>query len=126
MKWISIGLGALVMSGMGCTSSNDDGTLQQNWTIAGTTNPTACGPATQMRVVVVDPAGATAATRFAACSSFQTNIDLAPNNYTGAATFLDANGAAVSRTLVIPPFTINHDNTTFRTVDFALTDFLAR
>src|SRR6187401_1355658 len=126
---VVLALGALVSaSALGCGSDDDEpiGTLQQNWTIASSTTPEACANATQMRLVVVDSFGFTDATQFAPCSAFRMTLTLVPDRYTGTATFLGADGLPVSRTLVLAPFTIIEGQTTTETVDFSLSDFLAK
>jgi hypothetical protein len=126
---LSVLLGALLISGadLSCSSTHD-GTLQQNWTIQGNNNASACdvAGATQMRVVVVNSSGGTEATNFVECKTFTTSFSLHPDNYTATATFLGSNGVAVSQTKLVPVFSILEDQTTLRTIDFALNDFLPR
>jgi hypothetical protein len=118
----------LVACGVGIGCGSDDGTLQQNWTIQGTTNPNSCvaAQATQMRLVAIGSDGVAEATTFSACNAFQASQSLKEDTYTGAATFLDANGVAVSQTKLVPPFTIVEGQTTVRTIDFAVSDFFPR
>jgi hypothetical protein len=127
MKLASMIAVAVAICATGCGGS-DDGTFQQHWTIQGTTNPNGCtvSDAAQMRIVVVNPAGAAQATSFTSCGAFVMSQSLPPNNYTAAATFLNANGFSVSQTKLTPVFTIVKDQTTTRTIDFSATDFLAR
>jgi hypothetical protein len=109
----------------GC-SSDDDGTLVQNWTITGGTDPASCerAGAAQMRVVVVDSFGFVEATEFAPCQAFSTALSLSPDTYTATATFLNSSNVAVSRTLLIPGFIISENLTTTVNVPFQLSDFL--
>lgn len=114
-----------------CGDDEDDdnfGTLQQGWTIAGTTDPAACirTGATQMRIVVLDPGLFVEATQFAPCEDFATTLRLDDNNYTASATFLDANGVAVSETRTVAVFSIAEDRTTTLSIDFPLAAFLPR
>ncbi len=132
-KSIGFGLFALLVSAtgaMGCTSDSNAnlGTLQQTWTIQGTKNPSICEltGAVQMRLVVFDANNVAQATQFASCSVFQTNVQLPQSTYTAAATFLDANSNAVSKTRLIPAFGILPDEDTSQEIDFPLTDFIPR
>lgn len=132
-KSIGFGLFALLVSATGaagCTSDSNAnlGTLQQSWTIAGSKNTSSCEVvgAVQMRLVVLDPQNVVQATQFASCSVFQTNVQLPQSTYTAAATFLDSQGQVVSRTLIIPAFSIKPDEDTSLTVDFLLSDFNVR
>jgi hypothetical protein len=111
----------------GC-SSDDDGTLQQTWSIEGSTDPNTCTRvgAAQMRVVVLDPGLFVRATRFAPCTDFSTAITLDDNNYTATATFLDANGVAVSDTRTLSVFAIRENVTTRLHIDFPVGSFLPR
>lgn len=113
--------------GSGCTS-DDDGTLEQSWTIQDSTNPDACtvSGATQMRVIVVGSDGVSEATKFRSCAAFKTTQSLTADTYTGTATFLNANGVAVSQTKILPAFTIVEGVTTSRTINFVASDFLPR
>lgn len=125
----AIAVAAMVsVSALGCSDDDEDevGTLQQNWTIAGSTDPSACGPvgATQMRLVVVDSFGFTDATQFAPCSDFRTSVTLLPDRYSATATFLGADGLPVSKTIILPVIDVFVDRTTSVTVDFALLDFV--
>ena len=128
-KLIAMCVGAvLLVGGAGGCGDDNEGTLQQNWTIQGTTTPNACtlARATQMRLVVVDANGFSEATSFVPCASFSSTLTLAENNYTGAATFLGEDGLAVSQTKIIPAFRISGGLTTTQTIDFAIGDFIAR
>jgi hypothetical protein len=111
----------------GC-SDDDDGTLQQNWTIAGTTDSNACGirGANQVRLVVFDPGLFVQATQFAPCNAFTTSLRLRENTYTSTLTFIDVNGIAVSETRRLAAFTVTEDRTTTLNTDFAVTEFLPR
>jgi hypothetical protein len=131
-KHVRVALGTMTLiavaaSAVGC-DSNDDGTLQQSWTIAGGTDVNACTRlgASSMRLVVFDPGLIVQATRFAPCSDFQTSLPLNDDTYTGAATFLDVNGIAVSETRAIPAFHISEDETTRLSIDFPLEEFFRR
>jgi hypothetical protein len=119
---LAIGLAAV---GSGC-AGHHDGTLQQNWTIAGTTNSNLCDVhgATQARVVVFTTGLFITATQFAPCNAFSTTLSLHEDTYTSSLTFVDANGVPVSDTRAIAPFIINGDQTTTLNADFAVTDFL--
>lgn len=125
LKLAIVTLGTLAVVGFGCSGTNN-GTYQQNWTIQGTTNPTACSVAgaSQMRVVTIGAGGAVQATNFVPCNAFTTSFSLEPATYTAAATFLATNGAAVSQTKVLPAFTVFENQTTVQTIDFAASDFL--
>ena len=129
LKLIVASLGTLLLLGAasGC-GSDDEGTLQQNWTIQGGTSADACSVAgaAQMRVVIVDGNGFTQATNFESCSSFTSRIALDEDTYTGAATFVGTDGLPVSQTKIIPAFRIIKGETTVQTVDFNIGDFLAR
>lgn len=117
----------LVVAGAACDDDEPPpaGTLQQGWTIAGARTPEACSRfgATQMRLVVLDSSLFVEATRFAPCTDFTASLALTPDVYTGTATFLDANGVAVSNTRSITAFTISENITTLQNVDFAVGDF---
>jgi hypothetical protein len=122
-------LGAALLGSLGLScSSSHEGTLVQSWTIQGNVNPASCDTAgaTQMRVIAVNSAGFAEATNFVACSAFSTSFALPQDNYTATATFLGANGLAVSQTKIVPIFGISNDTTTYRTIDFAISDFLGR
>ncbi len=126
---LSATLGAALLGAFGLScSSTHDGTLVQNWTIQGNVNPASCNTAgaVQMRVVVVNSSGGAEATNFTACNAFTTSFSLHPDNYTATATFLGANGLAISQTKLVPVFGISEDQTTVRTIDFAISDFLPR
>jgi hypothetical protein len=121
------GLFVLTMGAVfGCGSGSHDGTLQQNWTIAGGTDPAACTRvhATQMRLVVLDHNGLISATQFAPCTDFKTTLSLQADSYSGTATFLDQSNVVVSKTLLVTSFGINEGQTTALTLPFQLTDFL--
>jgi hypothetical protein len=124
----ALAMGALVtVSALGCSDDDEaTGTLQQNWTINGSTDPSSCGPvgATQMRLVVIDSAGYTDATQFAPCTDFRATVSLIPDRYTAAVTFLGANGAPVSKTQLVPIFDIYSGQTTTVGTNFTLTDFI--
>jgi hypothetical protein len=121
-------LGAALLGGAGHSCGTDDGTLTQTWTIQGNNHPANCDTAgaVQMRVVVVNSGGVAEGTNFVACNAFTTSFSLRPDNYTATATFLGANGLAVSQTKLVPVFGISADQTTVRTIDFAINDFLPR
>lgn len=118
----------LALGGAAGCSDDDNGTLQQSWTIQGAATTTACNlvGATQMRLVVIRSDAVAEATSFVPCESFQASISLREDTYTTAATFLGVDGLAVSQTKIIPAFQINSGDTTFASIDFALTDFLPR
>jgi hypothetical protein len=111
----------------GC-DDHDVGVVRQRWTIEGSTEPSSCANvgAAQMRVIAVDGAGAVRATQFAACTDFQTSIRLDPGTYAIAATFLGADGQAVSRTLREEPFSVTDDEETTLVLDFSRASFLGR
>ena len=121
-------VGTVVACGTGLGCGSKEGPLAQNWTIQGTTSPTACtaSGATQMRVIVIRSNGVAEATDFAACNAFNTSLSLDEDTYTGTATFLDANGIAVSQTKLLGAFSIIDGETTRRTIDFVASDFLPR
>jgi hypothetical protein len=125
MRSFQIGLLALIASG--CSSSNNDnaGTLQQGWTIEGTTNPAACTQvsAAQMRLVILDQNNVVSATQFASCTDFTIAVSLPAATFSAAATFLNANGLAVSRTLVVPSFNVFVGQTTVQNINFTVSDF---
>jgi hypothetical protein len=115
---------ALAGAATSCSSSHD-GTLQQNWTIAGTTNAATCGVhgASQARLIVFDPGLVIHATQFAPCEAFQTSLSLHEDTYTSTLTFVDANNVPVSETRSIAAFVINNDNTTTLNADFPIASF---
>jgi hypothetical protein len=121
---------AFVLAITACGDDDDDdiptGTLQQSWTIAGAKNPDSCTRynAAQMRLVAIGPGAVVQATQFTPCNAFQTTLTLPANTYTAAATFLDANGVAVSQTLNVSAFFIAEDLTTIQNVDFTPINFL--
>jgi hypothetical protein len=120
-------LAAIALAGIGAgCSSHHDGTLQQNWTIAGTTNSQTCSVhgATQARLVVFNPGLFIEATQFAPCEAFQTSLSLHEDTYTSTLTFVDANGVPVSEIRSIAAFNIVNDQTTTLNADFPLTSFL--
>jgi hypothetical protein len=126
MKLATLSALCLVIPLMSCGSSNNDGQLQQNWTISGATNPSLCDvhKAAQARLVVFDSNLVVQATEFTPCNSFTTTITLPQNTYTSALTFIDTNGAAVSQSRNIGPFVVSNDQLTVLTEDFPVTAFL--
>jgi hypothetical protein len=115
---------ALAGAATSCTNHHD-GTLQQNWTIAQTTNAATCGVhgATQARLIVFDPGLVIHATQFAPCDAFQTSLSLNPDTYTSTLTFVDGNNVPVSETRSIAAFTINSNETTTLSADFPIASF---
>ena len=112
----------------GGSSSEDLGTLEQTWSIAGSTEPDACAVAgaTQMRVVVLDPELVVEATQIAPCTDFRTAVDLADDVYGASVTFLDAAGIAVSKTRTFAKLTVRQDQTTPVHFDFPFDAFFLR
>ncbi len=112
---------------VGC-DDNDVGVVRENWTIDGKVDPTACAAvgAAQMRMVAVDGAGVVQGTEFASCTDFQTTMRLNPGIYDVVATFLGADGAAVSRSLVVSGFGVADDEETILRFDFPLAAFPGR
>lgn len=102
----------------------DTGTLEQNWTIEGKKDPAKCQQykADRMRVIVFDTKGAVHSTKFEPCNTFQMTLDLKTDTYTGNATFVDAQGSPVSKTLHIPAFSIAKDRRAPASVDFTPAD----
>jgi len=102
----------------------DTGTLQQSWSIEGSTDVAKCQQyrADRMRIVVLDPKGSVHATEFAPCNDFQKTLELQTDTYTGNATFVDGAGYPVSKTLPIPQFTIAADRTVTMSLDFTSAD----
>jgi hypothetical protein len=121
---LAAGVALFALAGGGC-SNHDNGTIVQNWTIEGTTNTNACvvHGANQMRVVVLNPQLVVQATQFSACDAFSTSFSVPQDIYTTSATFLDVNGAPVSKTLTLPSFNVNHDETVTVTTDFPVNAF---
>jgi hypothetical protein len=123
---------ALAAVGVSCsndddtTPSNPDGTLQQDWTIAGSNNENLCSvnKAAQARLVVLDPALVIQATQFAPCRAFRINVTLHQNTYTGNLTFLDESGSEVSSSRSISQFSVTAGQTTSQTLDVPATAFL--
>jgi hypothetical protein len=118
-------IGALASASASCSSAHD-GTLQQNWTISGTTTPSVCDlhRATQARVVVFDRALFVLATQYAPCNLFSTSIGLHEDTYTATMTFLDVNGSAVSDSRTTGPFNVLRDATTVQVIDFPVGAFV--
>jgi hypothetical protein len=110
---------ALAGTGAGCTNHHD-GELQQNWSIAGTTNTNACvvHGAVQARLVVSNVGQFVEATQFTPCDAFVVTLSLPSDTFTSDLTFLDGAGVPVSQTFTSSPFTIFRDTTTFVAVDF--------
>lgn len=118
---------------IGCTGDDriesmvpgiETGTLEQAWTIEGKKDPAKCKQykADRLRVVVFDAKGEVHATKFAPCDAFMMTFDLKTDTYTGNATFVDAEGTPVSRTLTIPAFTIAEERKAPVVVDFKAQD----
>lgn len=127
-------LGCLLVTGLavvGCSSKDDTaqsivpgvdtGSLVQNWTIEGSTDASKCAQynADRMRVVVYDEDGTVHATEFGKCTDFRIEMKLLTRRYTGAATFVDTNGNAVSKTVGIAPFQIVNNQTLTQNLDFS-------
>src|SRR3954468_12608042 len=93
----ALGMIIVAITAVDCTS-NSDGTLTQNWSIAGLKTENACSAnnATQARLVIFDANLYATATHFSGCNAFTTTFDLPQGTYTSALTFLDVNGASVS------------------------------
>lgn len=120
-------IGILGVSVAGC-DSNDDGTLNQTWTIEGQRDPEMCTRlnASQVRILVFDPALFIEATHFAPCRDFKTSVVLSENTYTASLTFLDQGGVPISETRAITSFTVREDAYTDVNVDFPRSAFFAR
>jgi hypothetical protein len=134
-------IGSLLLAGacvLGCSTNADDsvvgdvpgvdtGILVQNWSIEGVRESSKCAQynADRMRVVVFDEDGSVHATEFASCSSFELRLELLARRYTGAATFLDANGKPVSQTLTIPDFVIQDHLDLTQNIDFSAAQMVA-
>ncbi len=128
---------ALVLAGasavVGCSTDDsiisnvpgiNTGTLVQNWSIQGQRDTNKCVQynAERMRVVVFDDAGSVSATEFAPCVAFEIRLELRTRRYTGNATFLDANGNPVSKTMAIPAFAIQDELSLTQNLDFGAMD----
>jgi hypothetical protein len=129
-----LGLSLASAAFLGCSGGDDriasvvpgieTGTLEQAWTIEGTKDPAKCTQykADRFRMVVFDAKGEVHATKFAPCNAFQMKLDLKTDTYTGNATFIDAQGLPVSRTIELPPFNIAEDRKAALVVDFKPAD----
>lgn len=137
MSMVKRALGGLAVGlvFVGCSSEADDnvvavlpgvdsGTYVQNWSIEGQQSASKCREygADRMRVVVFDDDGSVHATEFGACASFSLRLTLLERRYTGTATFIDANGNAVSKTRDIAAFAIVDDRETANFVNFTADD----
>jgi hypothetical protein len=127
VKHLIIATAAVAVVGVtavGC-DNNDDGTLNQTWSINGSRDPSVCDRvrASQMRIVVFDPGLFVQATQFAPCRDFRTSLVLDENTYTASATFLDQNGVPISETRTITAFNVFEDAYTDVNVDFPLNAF---
>ncbi|HVJ88693.1 MAG TPA: hypothetical protein VM580_02750 [Labilithrix sp.] len=102
----------------------ETGTLEQSWTIDGTKDINKCNEhkADRLRLIVIDSKDSVHATEFAECRSFAMKLELKTDSYTGNATFVDANGYPVSKTLQLQPFTILEDRTVTQTLEFKAED----
>ncbi len=121
----------LAVGAIAATTACDDsdvGVVRQSWTIEGRTEPQSCTAvnAAQMRLVAIDPFGVVRGTEFTSCTSFQGTLRLIPGVYSIAATFLSADGRAVSRTLTRDGVSVVDDEDTDYTVDFPLSVFLGQ
>lgn len=118
-------LAAGALGASGCDDS-DVGVVRQGWTIEGRTEPQACAAvnAAQMRMIAIDPFGVVRGAEFAPCTSFSSSLRLVPGTYSIAATFLSAEGRAVSRTVTRDGVSIEDDKDTDYTIDFPLSTFL--
>jgi hypothetical protein len=124
---LAIAIGAMVsVSVFGCSDDDPVGTLQQSWTIGGSSDPSACGPvrAAQMRIVLTNSDGKIDATQFAPCADFHASVPLDPDRYAVAVTFLGPDGFPVSNTLLVPTIDIYSGQTTSIATDFTLRDFV--
>ena len=122
---VLLGLAALLAASGAC-GGEDAGVVHQTFTINGAADPASCGrvDATQIRSVALDPFGVIRGTSFVPCTSFESSLQLNPGTYSVAATFLGADGRAVSRTLTRDGVTVVEGETTTYTVDFPLSTFL--
>jgi hypothetical protein len=130
MRFTSV-IGLAIAMVVGCSSSDNNsssnmGTLEQSWTIAGTTSPTLCSAnnAAQVRLVVLDPGLVVTATQFAPCNAFRLTVQLPDNTYTGNLTFLNDGGGTVSSSRQITQFVVRAGQTTSQTIDVPATAFI--
>jgi hypothetical protein len=135
MRGITKTLCSAVMVGavgiVGCGNDDDDivatvpgvdsGTYVQTWSIEGQRDASKCSQygADRMRLVVYDEDGSVHATEFASCSSFSIRLTLLERRYTGAATFVNADGNVVSQTIPIEQFAILKDQEVTKDVNFS-------
>jgi hypothetical protein len=113
------------MIGVAGCDDDDVGVIRQSWTINGSTDPQNCSirGAAQMRVIAIDQERVVRSTQFAACGDFNISIPLDPGFYDMAATFISADGRAVSRTQTISDVPVADDEETFINLDFVAVTF---
>ena len=111
---------------VGASPTEPDGRLTLRWTIAGTTDPTACDDnnADVIDISITDPNDGSEIAGFQQdCHAFETTIPLAPGSYAAAARMVDGSGRAVSTDVPVAPFTLAGNDELVQDVDFPDSSF---
>lgn len=128
---------ALAVVATGCTSpaGNDvvvvqpneplAGTLTVDWTLEGSTDPSACALSGTdvIEVSVQDPAGNELAAYQQACASFATSITLGAGDYRATAVLLDQNNVPRTTRIAVAPFPLRGNDELHVPVDFPADSF---
>jgi len=101
------------------------GTLELTWTIAGTTDPSACNQSVvdSLQVTITDVNGAFFGNYAARCADFAIAIDLPPGRFGGYAKLVDPGGNPRTTTIDIVPFDIISDTKLDVPIDFPSSSF---
>jgi hypothetical protein len=102
-------------------SGSSIGTFVQTWSIEGEKDAGKCARynADRMRFVLYDQDGLVHATELAPCSAFSLRMSLVQRKYSGAATFVDADGNPINETVAIDTFVVVATQEVTRHADFS-------
>ncbi len=107
-------------------STATTGSLTVDWTVAGSSDPSACASsqATAVEVTVLNAANQPVGRFQESCSAFATNIVLQQGIYSGDARLLDATGTPLTRAMAIDTFTMHVKSQFTVPIDFPASAFI--